>query len=147
MKCLVGACLALLLCDALQAQVGDPKKREEQSDFDGLKALKHPDPDVRFNAAVPALLATLKSDDVLLIEPFVLGTLGKIGEGAVPNLIEALTAKEYRLRYGAAYALALIGPAAADAVEPLAKALAAPEPDLRGMAARAPGKIGPQAKA
>ena len=51
MKCLVGACLALLLCDALQAQVGGPKKKEQQPDFDGLKALKHPDPDVRFNAA------------------------------------------------------------------------------------------------
>src|SRR5262249_39778463 len=82
-------------------------------------------------AAVPALLATVKSDEVLLIEPFVLGTLGKIGEPAVAALIEALSAKEYRLRHGAAYALALIGPGAADAVGPLGKALAAAEADLR----------------
>src|SRR5262249_10460381 len=88
-------------------------------------------------AAVPALLERLKGEAVALLEPFVLGTLGKIGEDAVPQLKDALTAKEFRLRRGAAYALALIGPSAADAVEPLGRLLTAPEADLRAQAARA----------
>src|SRR5256885_1672691 len=137
MRYCIAVGVTVLLIHPLAAQ-----EKKGQPDFDGLKALRHPDPDVRYSpappasdlgpaaeaalalgeigpaakGAVPALLATLKSDEVLLIEPFVLGTLGKIGEPAVPALIEALVAKEYRLRHGAAYALALIGPGAADAV-------------------------------
>jgi arylsulfatase A-like enzyme/HEAT repeat protein len=97
-------------------------------------------------AAVPALLETLKNDDIQLLEPFVLGTLGKIGEDAVPHLVAALTAKEYRLRRGAVYALGLIGKGAAEAVEPLTKLLQAPEADLRSLAAVALGKIGDAAR-
>jgi len=97
-------------------------------------------------AAVPALLETLKSPEVVFLEPFVLGTLGKIGADAVPDLKATLTAKEYRQRRGAAYALGLIGPPAADAVKPLGKMLQAPEADLRSLAARALGKIGKDAE-
>jgi HEAT repeat protein len=260
MKTLAAACFGLLLCMASAAAQGE--KKTQPPDFDGMKALKHPDPDVRLSAAillcdlgpvakfavptvkeqlkeekvtlikvklvealwkidkppardllpvllealqdkdeaaraaaanvigqfganaksavgalskaladkdltvqaeaamalgeigpgakaaVPALLATLKSDEApKLLEPFVVGTLGKIGEPAVPQLKEALAAKEYRLKRGAAEALALMGKEAADAVEPLGKLLAAQEGDLRGVAARALGRIGPDAKA
>jgi HEAT repeat protein len=96
-------------------------------------------------AAVPSLLVTLKSDDILILEPFILGTLGKIGADAVPELKAALAAKEYRLRRGAAYALGLIGPPAADAVMPLGKLLEARESELRALAAQALGKIGKEA--
>lgn len=96
--------------------------------------------------AVPALLETLKSEEIQLLEPFVLGTLGKIGPPAVPHLMRALTAKEYRLRRGAAYALGLIGPEAADAVDILTEMLQAPETDLRQLAATALGRIGSEAQ-
>jgi HEAT repeat protein len=98
-------------------------------------------------SAVPALLETLKGAEAFLLEPFVLGTLGKIGEDAVPHLKAALTAKEIRLRRGAAYSLGLIGPAAADATGALEMLLNAPEADLRAVAARSLGKIGKEAKA
>jgi HEAT repeat protein len=96
-------------------------------------------------AAVPKLLETLKSDKLDFAEPFVLGALGKIGPDAGPALAEALGAPEYRLRRGAAYALALVRPPVKEAVQPLGKLLSAPESDLRGLAARALGKIGKDA--
>jgi HEAT repeat protein len=97
-------------------------------------------------AAIPALLDSLKTDEIHFAEPFVLASLGKMGEAAVPALKEALTAKQYRLRRGAVYALALIGPPAASTVGSLGALLTAPESDLRGLAARALGKIGKDAK-
>ena len=96
--------------------------------------------------AVPALVDTLRSDDVFLLEPFVVGTLGKIGEDAVPFLKTGLTAKEPSLRRGAVYALALIGAGAADAVEPLGQMLADPDAELRAQSARTLGKIGKAAR-
>jgi HEAT repeat protein len=123
------------------------------------KALNDKDPTVRVEAAmalgeigpgakaaIGALLDTLKPKEINFAEPFVLTALGKIGEPAVPALKSALTAPEYRLRRGAADALAMIGAAAADAITPLGPMLAAPEADLRGLAARALGKIGKDAK-
>jgi HEAT repeat protein len=123
------------------------------------KALNDKDPTVRVEAAmalgeigpgakaaIGALLDTLKPKEINFAEPFVLTALGKIGEPAVPALKSALTAPEYRLRRGAADALAMIGPAAADTIDPLGKMLAAPEADLRGLAVRALGKIGKDAK-
>jgi HEAT repeat protein len=123
------------------------------------KALNDKDPAVRAEAAmalgeigpaaraaIGALLEALKPAEVNFAEPFILTALGKIGEPAIPALKVALTAKEYRLRRGAAYALAMIGPAAAETIDPLAKMLTAPEADLRSLAARALGKIGKEAK-
>jgi HEAT repeat protein len=97
-------------------------------------------------SAVPELLETLKSEDLVFVEPLVLGTLGKIGADAVPALVDALSAKQYRLRRGAAYALGLIGPKAAEASAGLSLLLADSEPELRSQAAIALGKIGPLAK-
>jgi HEAT repeat protein len=123
--------------EALSKALGD---KEFAVRAEAVMALGEIGPAAR--AAVPALLETLKSDDIQLLEPFVLGTLAKIGEDAVPQLKAALTAKEYRLRRGAAYALGLIGKDAGDAVEPLTTMLQAPEADLRALAAVALGKIG-----
>lgn len=66
-----------------------------------IKALRHGDPQVRFQAAV------------------VLGRIGPDAEGAVPPLITTLNDTQPPVRKAAARALGQIGPNAAEAVQPL----------------------------
>ena len=72
--------------------------------------------------------------------------LGRIGEGAVPNLIDALSASDPRVRAQAARALARIGPDAKEAVPTLMQHLNDPDEDVRQSSARALGQIGPAAE-
>lgn len=71
-----------------------------------------------------------------------LADLGPKAKTAVPQLIEALKAKEPGVRWRAARALAAIGPAAADAAAPLAAALDDPDRHVRSHAAYGLGALG-----
>ena len=71
--------------------------------------------------------------------------LGRIGEGAVPTLITALTNPDPRVRAEAARALARMGAEGKDAVPALTARLNDPEEDVRQAAARALGQMGPAA--
>src|SRR5207249_5743965 len=99
-------------------QVGDTKK-QQQPDFDGLKALKHPDPDVRFNAAqlvcdlgpvakvaIPAIKEQLKEEKSAVIRVKLIEALWKVEKPPVrdllPVLLEALGDKNETARANAA---------------------------------------------
>lgn len=71
--------------------------------------------------------------------------LSRIGEPAVPSLIEALRSPDPTLRQQAADTLARIGPGAAAAVPALTALLEDADPRVRKSAARALGQIGPAA--
>ena len=73
--------------------------------------------------------------------------LGRIGEAAVPSLIEALNHSDPEVREQAARALALIGPKSVAAVPELVKLLDDESEPVRRQAARALGQVGPAAKA
>jgi HEAT repeat protein len=73
--------------------------------------------------------------------------LGRIGEAAVPSLIQALSHPDPDVREQAARALALIGPKSAPAVPDLIRLLDDVSDQVRRQAARALGQIGPAAKA
>ena len=72
--------------------------------------------------------------------------LGRIGEAAVPALIDALAHPDPEVREQAARALALIGPKATAAVPELIKLLDDEAEPVRRQAARALGQVGPAAK-
>jgi hypothetical protein len=73
--------------------------------------------------------------------------LGRIGEAAVPSLIEALNHPDPEVREQAARALSLIGPKSVAAVPELIKLLDDESEPVRRQAARALGQVGPAAKA
>ncbi len=75
-----------------------------------------------------------------------LADLGPQAKAAVPQLIEALKAKEPGVRWRSARALAAIGPAAGEAAAPLAGLLKDADHHVRSHAAYALGKIGPAGK-
>jgi HEAT repeat protein len=72
--------------------------------------------------------------------------LARIGDPAVPALIETLHDPDHSIRAHAARALARMGPKAAPAVPDLIVALNDPEKEVRQGAARALGQIGPDAE-
>lgn len=71
--------------------------------------------------------------------------LSRIGEPAVPALVEALKSPDPNVRQQAADTLARIGPAAANAVPALTALLEDPDPRVKKSAVRALGQIGPAA--
>jgi HEAT repeat protein len=94
--------------------------------------LKHPDPEVRWNAAralgklgptgepsIPALVAAMASDNDVLVREHAAEALGDIGPRAavaVPDLVKALSDREAQVRRDAVRALGQMGPAAKDAL-------------------------------
>jgi hypothetical protein len=68
--------------------------------------------------------------------------LGRIGEGAVPTLIQTLSYQDPHVRAEAARALARMGAAGKDAVPALISRLDDPDEDVRQAAARALGQMG-----
>jgi HEAT repeat protein len=72
--------------------------------------------------------------------------LARIGESAVPALIDTLHDADPSIRTQAARALARLGPKAAPAVNELIVALNDPDKEVRQGAARALGQIGPDAE-
>ena len=96
------------------------------------------------DAARPALIAALKSDDTgtRLGAAHALGEMGAQSRDAIPALIENLGHADEELRSEVIEALALIGK---DAVAPLSKSLAWPDPRLRSGSARALAAIGAEA--
>jgi hypothetical protein len=73
--------------------------------------------------------------------------LSRIGEPAVPALIEALRSPDPNMRQQSADTLARIGPAASNAVPALTALLDDPDPRVKKSAVRALGQIGPAAAA
>jgi HEAT repeat protein len=73
--------------------------------------------------------------------------LGRIGEPAVPALIQALSHPDPEVREQAGRAISLIGPKAAAAVPELVRLLDDESDSVRRQAARALGQIGAAAKA
>jgi HEAT repeat protein len=72
--------------------------------------------------------------------------LARIGDAAVPALIDTLHDPDQEVRAQAALALARMGDRAAPAVDDLVNALNDPNEDVRRGAARALGQIGPEAQ-
>lgn len=95
--------------------------------------------------APPEPRYTIKPFTELTLSETAADSLGRIGDAAVPSLIEALEHPDPDKRGLAAATLAQIGPAAEQAVPQLVVALNDPDEDVRRMAARALGQIGPQA--
>jgi HEAT repeat protein len=73
--------------------------------------------------------------------------LGRIGEAAVPSLIQALSHPDPEVREQAARSLAVIGPKSVAAVPELIRLLDDESEPVRRQAARALGQVGPAAKA
>ena len=92
-------------------------------------------------AARPALLAALKSDDPAMRLGAVraLGEMGAAAKDAIPGLVETLGHADEQIRGEAADALGRFG---ADAIAPLKGALSSPDARLRAGAARALGGLG-----
>ena len=72
-------------------------------------------------------------------------SLGRLGEKAVPPLIESLDDPNPLVRYRAARVLSRIGPDAVEAVPALVRHLSDVDESVRREAARAIGQIGPEA--
>lgn len=90
--------------------------------------------------AVPALSAALgdSSDDVKQTRSAtVLGSLGPVAVGAIPELARALSCDRKSVRLAAILAIAKLGDGAAVALPHLARCLKDPNPELRQEAARA----------
>lgn len=71
--------------------------------------------------------------------------LSRIGEAAVPALVEGLRSPDAAMRQQSADTLARIGPSAAKAVPALVELLEDSDPRVRKSAARALGQVGPAA--
>lgn len=87
---------------------------------------------------VPKLVGSFQGrepDD--LPENLAAATLIRLGEHAVPGLIEGLKSSHANVRYGAVWSLGRIDPKAKDAIEPLAAALRDEELAVRVAAAKA----------
>ncbi|MCI0377237.1 MAG: HEAT repeat domain-containing protein [Gemmataceae bacterium] len=153
--------LALLFATTVHAQ--EKKSKKDLDVPDGLKALQHPDPAVRFKAV--ALLAKLGPVAKFAIDDLRL-TL-KDGNGfvrikaaealwridnktpasaLVPVLTAALKDKNAELRAAAAPVLGLLGPKARSAVPALIDAAKDKDESVRVEAVLALGEIGPAAK-
>src|SRR5260370_37086027 len=86
----IGVCFALMLTWAASttpAQEGEKPARKDKLPYDGLKALTHPNPVVRYNSAA------------------LLGRLGPVAKFAIPALHEALRDKDVSVRVKVAEAL------------------------------------------
>jgi NADH dehydrogenase len=75
------------------------------------------------------------------------GALNRLGQAAVPELIQALNDDDWQVRHQAALVLGAIGPEAKAAVPALIAALDDDDKYFRSHAATALGKIGPEARA
>src|SRR5260370_40773381 len=80
------------------------------------------------------------------LEPVVTVTLGNLGPGAVPALVQALGDPDVRVRRGTAYALGVMAAPAREAGAALTDALRDREARIRASAAGALDKIGPDAR-
>jgi HEAT repeat protein len=93
---------------------------------------------------VDDLLTRLKSDDTKVSGEANLAII-RVGEPAVPGLVDMLRNGDPRLRKTAATTLWGLGARGKEAVPALAEMLEAPEPDLRLAAAMALDNMGPAA--
>jgi HEAT repeat protein len=79
------------------------------------------------------------------LETAAVDSLGRIGEAAVPHMVESLHSGDPDLRLRATKVLARIGPDAQAAVNELVRTLEDPVPEVRRGAVLALGQIGPAA--
>ena len=87
----------------------------------------------------------LKSYREWTVAETAIDSLGRLGEQAVPPLIESLDDPNPLVRYRAAKVLSRIGPDAVEAVPALVRHLSDVDESVRREAARAIGQIGPDA--
>jgi HEAT repeat protein len=152
----------LLVVPLIRAQGDDPKTKKGLPMVDGLKALKHADPKVRYRAAqtlgdlgplakfaVPELRETLQ-DKHPMVRIKAAEALWKIEQtpGAIlmPILLEALKHKEPSVRAAAPRVIALLGTKAKNALPALEEALQDKDFDVKVAAITALGDLGPIAK-
>ncbi len=143
-------------------QEDDPKKKKGSTVPDGLKALQHPDPKVRYRAAetlaqlgalakfaVPELKDALK-DKHPMVRVKAAEALWKIDQTPVatllPVLLQAMKDKDANVRAAAPPVIALLGAKAKAAVPALVNALADKEFGVKLSAITALGDMGPIAK-
>ncbi len=141
---------------------GDPKKPKGPPMVDGLKALKHADPKVRYRAAqtlgqlgplakfaVPELREALE-DKHPLVRIKVAEALWKIEQTPsatlLPVLLAALKDKDAGVRAAAPPVIALMGTKAKNALPALTEALKDKELEVKLAAVAALGDLGPVAK-
>jgi HEAT repeat protein len=155
--------LMFLLVPFVSAQDGDdPKSKKGSPALDGLKALKHPDANVRYRAvatlaqlgsvakfAVPELRELLK-DKSGLVRVKTAEALWKIDQtpstSLMPVLLQALKDKEAVVRAAAPPVLALLGSKAKNALPALVQALQDQDFDVKLSAITALGDLGTVAK-
>ncbi|MEW6567649.1 MAG: HEAT repeat domain-containing protein [Chloroflexota bacterium] len=94
----------------------------------------------------PRVLVAALGDERTGVHLGAVDRLGQMGPEVLPLLVEALKDEYWRVRAGAASAIASIGPAAKDAVPALIEALGDEHHWVREAAASALGSIGPEAK-
>ncbi|MSQ94434.1 MAG: HEAT repeat domain-containing protein [Gemmataceae bacterium] len=153
----------IVLVPLLRAQDDDdPKKKKAGTIPEGLKALQHPDPKVRYRAAdtlaqlgplakfaVPELKEALK-DKHPMVRVKVAEALWKIDQTPagtlMPVLLQALKEREPSARAAAPPVIALLGAKAKLAVPALVNALADKEFSVKVAAVTALGDLGPVAK-
>jgi HEAT repeat protein len=145
-------------------QGGDKgKKKKDDGPADGLKALEHKDPRVRYDAAdtlaklgpiakfaLPELKNLHADPDMLVRVKAVEATLRIEPKTPVrtllPILTEALTDKQASVRAAAPLVLALLGERAKPAIKPLIALINDPEIDVSINGVMALGDLGPIAK-
>lgn len=154
--------LSLLLVTTLVYAQGDDKKKKKDTIPDGLKALQHPDPKVRYRAvetlgqlgpaakfAIPELREMLK-DKNAVVRVKVCETLWKLEQPPasviLPTLLAAMGDGDAAARAAAPPVIALLGAKAKPAIPALVEALTDKEADVKLAAVAALGDLGPLAK-
>jgi hypothetical protein len=94
----------------------------------------------------PAELRPLKPLEDWTEQEMAADALGRIGQPAVPELVNALGSLDPNIRLKAVEVLGRMGPEAAQAVPSLTKSLEDPDERIRKAAARTLGRIGPAAQ-
>lgn len=153
----------LLIVPFLGAQPqADPKKKKGPPELEGLKALKHADPKVRYRAAqtladlgplakfaLPELTEALK-DKHPMVQIKVAEALWKIDQTPsatlMPVLLEVFKHKEPEVRAAVPRVIALIGGKSKKALDALEAALVDKDFDVKLAAITALGDLGPIAK-
>ncbi len=148
---------------AINGDAGDPKKKKPPAEPEGLKALQHPDPKVRYRAAqtlanlgptakfaLPELRELLKDKNVQ-VRVKTVEAIWKIDPPPVasllPTLLTAMKDPDANGRAAAPPVIALFGTKAKPAIPAMIELLKDPKLDVKLSAITALGEIGPTAKA
>ena len=137
----------LFLCGALAGCQRGPRTIPTSEEA-GKAAVAKPKPKVvpPGRPSTVVRLRTLRAFREWGVRETAADALSRIGDAAVPALIETLNDPDQQVRAQAATALARMGPKAGPAIDALVHALDDPNEEVRRGAARALGQIGPEAE-